>query len=210
MNYKIKQKQKKNIFREMFEWIITIAMAVVVSLFIVSNIVSMTTIKEQSMEPTLQENNRVVVNKIGYQFNEPKRGDIIILNKVSLEKGIFKNMLNEGKDILDGIKYRFTGNIEKNNLIKRVIGVYGDLIDIQDGKLYINGKVQEEEYIKEPTIAGSMLKFPVEVPKDKVFVLGDNRGNSMDSRDLGFIDISQIKGKAFYRIFPFSSFGKIK
>ena len=61
MNYKIKQKHKKNIFKDLFEWVLTIVIAVVVSLFIVSNIASVTTIKEQSMEPTLQENNRVIV-----------------------------------------------------------------------------------------------------------------------------------------------------
>ena len=119
-------------------------------------------------------------------------------------------MRNEGKDILDSLEYRFTGKIEKNNLIKRVIGVYGDIIDIKDGQVYVNGKPQKEEYTKGSTTTGSMLRFPVEVPEGKVFVLGDNRENSLDSRDLGFVDIAQIKGKAFFRVMPFNRFGQIK
>lgn len=209
MRYKIKQRQKKNTLKNILEWIFTIALAVVISLFIVSNIVSMTIIKEQSMEPTLQENNRVIIYKLGYLFGEPNRGDIVILNKENMEKGLLKNMMNEGKDIIDGMEYRLTGSIEKNNLIKRVIAVYGDIIDIKDGQLYVNGKLQEEEYIQGSTNPGSSLKFPIEVPEGKVFVLGDNRENSLDSRDLGFIDITQIKGKAIFRVFPVGKVGKL-
>jgi len=120
-NYKYKH--KKNYIKGIIDWIITIVVAIVISLFIISNIVSLTQIKEQSMEPTFIENERVIIFKLGYLLEEPERGDIVILNKVNNEKGLIVNMINEGKDIIDNIKYRFTGKIEKNNLIKRIIGL---------------------------------------------------------------------------------------
>lgn len=201
-------KPRKSLIRNIMEWFFTIVIAIVVSLFIVSNIASLTQIKEQSMEPTFYENDRVIINKFNYLISEPIRGDIIIMNKAQDEKGLILNMVNEAKDIFDNIKYRFTGNIEKNNLIKRVVGVNGDIINIKDGNLYVNGRIQEEEYTQGNTYAHG--EYPIEVPTGMVFVLGDNRENSLDSRTLGFVKIEQIKGKAVFRFFPFDKFGSLK
>lgn len=201
--------KKKNFISSFIESVITIIIALFVSLFIVSNILSVTQIKEQSMEPTFKENDRIIVNKITYLIGKPLRGDVVILNKVNGEKGLIINMINEGKDIIANIKYRFTGHIEKNNLIKRVIALEGDILDIKEGYLYINGKKKQEEYVSSLTFENSDFLYPVEVPKGKVFVLGDNRQNSLDSRQFGFIDVEQIKGKAAFRVFPFSRFGHI-
>jgi signal peptidase I len=207
LNYNYKP--RKNYTKAFIEWSLTIVIAIVISLFIVSNIASVTQIKEQSMEPTFSEDDRVIINKFIYIIGEPSRGDIVILNKVNNEKGLIKNMINEGKDIIANIKYRFTGEIEKNNLIKRVIGVEGDIINIENGYIYVNGKQQNENYVRSLTNPGTKFDYPIEVPEGKVFVLGDNRENSLDSRHLGFIDIDQIKGKAVFRIFPFSKFGVV-
>lgn len=207
MKYRHSYKPRKSLIRNILEWIVTIVIAVFVSLFIVSNIASLTQIKEQSMEPTFYENDRVIINKFIYLISEPARRDIVILNKVQDEKGLIKNMVNESKDIFDNFKYRFTGKIEKNNLIKRVVGVNGDIIDIRDGYLYINGQMQEEEYAQGNTYANG--EYPMEVPTGMVFVLGDNRENSLDSRNLGFVNIDQIKGKAVFRVFPFNKFGTL-
>lgn len=193
----------------LMSWIISIIIAVVVSLFIISNIVSFTMIMEVSMEPTLHENDRVLVNRIGYMIDKPSRGDIVILNKVNNENGIVINMINEAKDIASNIRYRFTGEIEKNNLIKRVVAVEGDILDIEDGKLYINGIAEDNPNIRGETHAPE-LELPFEIPEGKVFAMGDNREFSLDSRQLGFIDIGQIKGKAVFKILPFSDFGKIE
>lgn len=193
----------------LMSWIISIIIAVVVSLFIISNIVSFTMIMEVSMEPTLHENDRVLVNRIGYMIDKPSRGDIVILNKVNNENGIVINMINEAKDIASNIRYRFTGEIEKNNLIKRVVAVEGDILYIEDGKLYINGIAEDNPNIRGETHAPE-LELPFEIPEGKVFAMGDNREFSLDSRQLGFIDIGQIKGKAVFKILPFSDFGKIE
>ena len=189
-------------------WLVSIIVAVVVALFIVSNIVSFTMIMEVSMEPTLYENDRILVNRLGYMIGKPQRNDVVILNKVNDEKGLIINMLNEAKDIADNIKFRFTGEIEKNNLIKRVVAVEGDLVDIRDGNLYINGLIEENDNVRGDTYSYD-LEFPVQVPEGEVFALGDNREFSLDSRHIGFIKINQIKGKALLRILPFNNFGLI-
>ena len=209
MDFNFKRKRKKSLIRNILEWIFTIFIAVAISLFIVSNVVSLTQIKEQSMETTFQENDRALVNRFGYYFEKPKRGDIVIVHKKINQRGIIINMVNEAKDIMDNVKYRFTNKIEKNNLIKRVIGVEGDIIDIKDGYIYLNGNKQEEKYVNGMTYPGGAISYPIEVPTGKVFVLGDNRERSSDSRDLGFMDINQLKGKVTLRVAPLSKFGKV-
>ncbi|NLN15071.1 MAG: signal peptidase I [Tissierellia bacterium] len=196
--------------RNILDWLLTIVIAIIISLFIVSNLFTLTQIKEQSMEPTFKENDRVVVNKIGYFFKEPKRGDIVILNREMESRGLIKNMVYEARDIIANISSSFTGVIKKNNLIKRVVAVEGDLVDIRDGNLYINGELQEEDYIKGLTPAKYNLEYPLEVPQGKVFVLGDNRENSLDSRDFGLVDIHQLKGRVVFRLFPLNRFGRIR
>lgn len=202
--------KRKSLLKSLMEWALTILIALILSLFLVSNVASLTQIKEMSMEPTFYENDRVLIYKLGYFLKEPGRGDVVILNQKIEKKGLISNMKNEMIDIKDSIIYRFTGNIQKNNLIKRVIGVYGDIIDIRDGNVYINGQLADEVYAKGDTNPGHSIKYPVEVPEGLVFVLGDNRENSLDSRDLGFVKVDSIKGKAIYRLFPFRTFGKVE
>lgn len=210
MLFKVTPRRKRFFYKEIFEWIFVVGIAFIITLFIISNIGSLTQVKEQSMEPTFIENDRLIVNKIGYILGKPKRGDIVILNKVNADKGLLINMLNEFNDIKDNIKYRFTGIIEKNNLVKRVVGIPGDKIDIRDGEVYINGKVEEGYSFKGKTFGESSLKFPLEIPDGKVFVLGDNREYSLDSRALGLIDFNQLKGKVFLRIWPIKRVGLLK
>jgi len=201
--------KKKSLISIFIEMIVTIIIALFISVFFVSNVLTITQIKEQSMEATFVEDDRVIVNKTAYLIGSPFREDVVILDKVNNEKGIIINMINESKSIIANIKYRFTGNIEKNRLLKRVIALEGDIIDIREGYVYLNGKKLEEDYVNNHTYPRYGLSYPVEVPQGKVFVLGDNREYSLDSRDFGFIDLEQIKGKVVFRVFPFSKFGKI-
>ena len=156
-----------------------------------------------------KEHDKLIIYKLGYNFKGPNRGDVIILNKNPTEKGIFINMINEGKDIIENIKYRFTGIIEKKNLIKRVVAIPGDQVNIKNGLVYVNGEVESGYQFQGQTYSNSDLVFPLEIPEDSVFVLGDNRENSLDSRGLGLIDYSQIKGKALLRFWPIDRIGKI-
>lgn len=195
------------LIREFISWIGSFFIAILAALFIVSNIVSMTMVMEQSMEPTFSQGDRLIVNRIGYFFESPQRGDVIIFDKNPIERGIITNMLNELKDIRNNFRFKITGKAEKNLLIKRVVAVEGDFVELIDGGLYINGDKFEEPYINTMTFSkrGSQWK----VPEGKLFVLGDNRENSLDSRSLGFIAKEQVKGKAALRILPFSKFGVI-
>lgn len=134
------------------------------------------------MYPTLQDKNIVLINRIEAKTKLPTYGDIIVFNS----------------------------NLEVENiLIKRVVAVEGDKVVIKDGKVYVNDQQLDEPYIFQeyPITDGSVALI---VPKNKVFVMGDNRGNSLDSRSdiIGTIDKSEIIGKVFTRIFPFSKIPK--
>ena len=166
-----------------------IAIIIVVA---ISMVIKPTIVKERSMQPTLYENNYLFVNKLTYKFKDhPNRGDIIV----------FKSQLDDEQ------------NGGKKLLIKRVIGVEGDILTIEDGYVYRNGEKIDEPYIKEQ---GSTYDEDYEVsgftvPEDQVFCMGDNREASLDSRstDVGTIAEKSIVGKAFFRLYPFNKIGSI-
>jgi signal peptidase I len=197
----------KSIMGEIFSWVLSLGVALLVALFIISNIVSMTMVMEQSMEPTFSQGDRLIVNRVGYYFTDPERGDIVIFDKNPIEKGLIRNMINEISDIRNSFKFRLTGSAEKNLLIKRVIGVGGDQVELIEGEVFINGGRLDEPYLDTMTYSRGETSWTV--PEGKLFVLGDNRENSLDSRVLGFIDTDQVKGKVAFKIFPFSEFGSI-
>lgn len=174
-----KNKKNKTIkFKDIFkELIIALVITCVVLIF-----VSPTMVKEHSMQPTINDGDYLLLNKLLYQ--KPKYGDIVVF-KSDIEK-------NDKKDI---------------NLIKRIIGVEGDIITINNDKLFRNGYEVKEKYIYKQC-PGEIYNFVV--PKGQVFVLGDHREVSIDSRQFGPIDEDKIIGKAFVRIYPFKNFGIIK
>lgn len=129
------------------------------------------------MEPNLHNNQRLIIEKISYRFREPERGDIIVLRR----------------------PYR-----SSEPLIKRVIGLPGDTIEVRDGHVSINRNWYREPYLDQATL-GSMA--PTLVPEEHVFVLGDNRQASNDSRAFGFVPYSDIIGRAWLRYWPPSEMG---
>jgi len=130
-------------------------------------------IPSESMVPTLEVGDRVFVNKFIYRFHPPERHDIIVFK--SVEGG------TEGG---------------QEELIKRVVGLPGDEISVQDGALFVNGERQEEPYVNDQSPDTSSFE-PMVVPEGKVFVMGDNRADSLDSRFIGPISFENIKGEAF-------------
>ena len=135
-------------------------------------------IPSESMVPTLEVGDRVFVNKFIYRFHEPQRHDIIVSKSIegSTEGG-------------------------QKDLIKRVVGLPGDEISVQDGVLFVNGKRQEEPYVN-PRFPGTSSFGPMTVPKGEVFVMGDNRADSLDSRFFGPVPFENIEGKAFLIFWP--------
>jgi signal peptidase I len=127
-----------------------------------------------SMIPTLEIGDRVLVNKFIYRFTEPERGDIIV----------FESVDNTNED-----------------LIKRVVGLPGDKIAVKGGKLYVNGEPQKEPYTNKKLQDRSFFA-KTKVPKNHVFVMGDNRANSADSRVFGALPEKNIEGEAFLRFWP--------
>lgn len=158
----------------------------VVIVVILTLIIKPTVVKESSMEPTLYENNYLFINKLAYITKDhPEYEDIIV----------FRSDLD-----------RDDGN-GKKLLIKRVIGVEGDVITISDGIVYRNQTALDEPYTLEGYTSGELIEFTI--PDDEVFVMGDNRSISLDSRDpsVGTVSEDAIMGKAFIRLYPFSEFG---
>lgn len=154
---------------------------------VVISFVRPTIVKQTSMQDTLNPNDYIIMYRRAYSGDkEPKRGDIVI----------FKSELQDenGKNKL---------------LIKRVIGLPGDKININDGKVYINDKEYDESYLKDGYTTGSVNNF--KVPKGEYFVMGDNRVVSIDSRysEVGCIKKDAIKGRAVLRLFPFTKIKKL-
>lgn len=180
------------VLKEVFQWVFSIGIALVVALAIRAYVFEPVLVDGHSMDNTLADGQRLFQYKLGYKFSEPKRGDIIVLK--------FK----------DGVsKYTALPDPTEIDYIKRVIGLPGDKVDIKDNCVYINGEKLDEPYAKGNTIASNM-KLPIDVPEGKVFVLGDNRERSSDSRAIGFIDMENIRGKAVFRIWPIKDFGVVK
>ncbi|MCM2533734.1 signal peptidase I [Neobacillus pocheonensis] len=170
--------------REGMEWVKAFAIGIIIFAFIRTFFFSNYVVEGESMMPTLQNGNKLVVNKLGYQVGELKRFDVIV----------------------------FHAN-EKEDFVKRIIGVPGDKIEYRDDHLYINGHKYEEPFLdvykkKTPGVKltgdFNLKEITGEntVPEGKLFVLGDNRLGSWDSRDFGFISTNQVVGKVDLRYWP--------
>ena len=131
-------------------------------------------IPSESMVPTLEVGDRVFVNKFIYRFTEPEKGDVVVFESV-----------NGGEE----------------DLIKRIVGVAGDEVEVRNGTLLVNGEDREEPYLNR-NLPFNDSYGPSEVPEGHVFVMGDNRANSADSRVFGPLPIENIEGEAFVRFWP--------
>lgn len=163
------------------EWIIPIATALILAILINKFLFFFISVPTESMYPTIKPGDKIGVTKV-YNRNKLRRGDIIVFYSKEL-------------DVM---------------LIKRLIALPGDKVDVdENGRVYINGKKQQEDYVKQ---YGGKTSMSFEVPKDKFLFFGDNRGNSLDARYWAnkYIDKSDIKGKAHFVIFPFDRIGNLK
>ena len=156
-------------------------------------------IPSASMEPTLRAGDRVLVEKLSYRFGNPEQGDVVVF-----EKDVAVPVPEDGsfiEDIGDGIRSLFGFPTEgTQDFIKRVMAVSGDTIEGRDGIVYVNGQAVEEPYLPDGTATGD---FPLyTVPQGEIFVMGDNRGNSDDSRGFGGVPADDVVGRAFVLIWP--------
>jgi len=197
------EEQKLNIGREILEWIVYLASAILVASFLQSQLYALTTVHQSSMQNTLFEGHMLIMDKLSYQFSEPKVGDIIVFVNGEDTKGFLKRY----NVFLGDVRLRFKKSFRTNRLIKRVIAVAGDKVDIHDGQVYVNDVLLDEPYVKGMT-PGMGMEYPLTVPEGYIFVMGDNREYSYDSRSFGPISLNSVEGKAVFRIFPFSQIGK--
>ncbi|MFO7941830.1 MAG: signal peptidase I [Bacillota bacterium] len=167
------RKRGRSLFRELLEIVV---IALILTFVIQTWVVETFVVEGDSMLDSLHDGDRVLVNKFIYNFSEPRRGEVVIF-------------AHPGENSRD--------------LIKRVVGTPGEIVEIRSGEVLVNGEPIEEDYPNRPDSSDFP---PTKVPPRTIFVLGDNRGNSDDSRSFGFVPYSEIRGRTWLIFWPPSSF----
>ena len=185
---------------------VLILVALVVAVLIKTFFVQAFFIPSGSMIPTLEIDDRVMVNKLSYTFGEPDRGDIVVFDSpfaaASDDESFISSAWTAVKESL-GIQTALV----PDDLIKRIMALPGETIEIRDNTVFIDGGAVDEPYLSPGVI---MQDFgPQTIPEDMVFVMGDNRGSSHDSRKFGAIPHDSIVGRAFVLLWPFDRFGSL-
>lgn len=202
------------------EWGYCLVIAIVLAITVRYFVGTPTVVKQVSMQPTFVENQRLILNRLAVTFDhEWERGDIITFEApsnptVSLEEADLLNPIakyeNEPKSLINKFSY-YVLEIGKMSYIKRIIGLPGDHVQIKNGKVYLNGEEYEEPYLN-GVETGDMngIFTDVIVPENCVFVMGDNRPHSTDSRCFGCIPMEKIEGKVVFRFWPLNKLGVIE
>jgi len=176
----------KHFLKSILNFSIYILVVLVLTLLVVRYVGQRTVVMGHSMEPTLSDQDNLLVDKLSYRLHDPRRFDVVVF------------------------PYQYA---DKTYFIKRIIGLPGETVRIDDtGSIYINDELLMEAYGKEVIEDPGLARDGITLGADEYFVLGDNRNDSSDSRfvSVGNIKGSQIIGKAFLRIYPFSAFGRIR
>lgn len=212
------EQEKKEIIKEILEWIYCIVIAIVLALIVRYYIGTPTVVQMDSMYPTFKQGDRLILNRLAITLHSDlKRGEVITFEAPSSSYGSSAEVdLNnpvakyddEPKNFFNKFAY-YVLDIGKKSYIKRVIGLPGEHVQIENGNVYINGELLNEEYLVEGVKTDeTKAKFKnFTVPEGYLFVMGDNRSGSMDSRELGCIPISKVESKVALRFFPFDRFG---
>ena len=172
--------------RQIVEFLATLAIAFLVAQAVRTWVIQPFVVPTGSMLPTIQLSDQVLANKFVYRFSTPKYGDIVVLDDPAGQVG---------------------------TLIKRVIAVGGQTVDLQGGSVVVDGTPLKESYThgqaSEP-LPGSAITFPLKVPADSVWVMGDNRTQSQDSRWFGPVPLSSVHGRAFFIYWPWARIGELR
>ena len=204
----IKKGKEKSFIREVFDWVICIATAFILAVVIKYFVFTPTLVKQTSMTPTIKDGERVLINRIVRTFKLPiYRGDIITFEMPADTVngvGVYNKTNGTAEFMIHDVL-----ELNKISFIKRVIGVAGDHVLIEDGKVYVNDRELEEVYLNGIETPRRGEFYDVIVPDGYLFVMGDNRSGSSDSREFGCIPLEKVEGRVSIRIWPLSEFGKI-
>ena len=211
---KVKAKTR-SILREILDWVLCFVLAYIVYLNINYFIGSVAGVKQQSMYPTVVDGERVLVVRPWLTFSDLEYGDI-----VTFEAPIDHKLYIDSADTYPIAQYeQYTGltqflykfmNVNKVNYIKRVIGVAGDHIQIKDGAVYRNGEKLDEPYIRTSVTSPQEEEYSdVVVPEGTVYLMGDNRDSSLDSRTFGCVPLDRVNGCVLCRVWPLNKIGGI-
>lgn len=202
--------------REILEWIFCIVIALILAMLFKIFIGVPTVVKHESMVPTLQENQRLILNRtFRITGNMPKVGDMITFEAPSktydeLSKNqsnpvaMYERQINR---IFNKLWYHVF-EVTKVSYIKRVIATEGQHVVIKDGKVYVNDKELEETYLSADVKTESKIFNDFIVPKGTIFAMGDNREKSLDCRELGCIPLEKIEGIVIFRFWPLNKINK--
>jgi len=177
-----------HILKETFDWVIHIVLAILIGLFIVTFVAQRTIVDGNSMLPTLHHGDQLIVEKISPKLGKLKNGDIVTV--------YIPEYLEKGKDYV----------------VKRIIAMENDTVEIVNGKIFVNGEELEEEYINGSDTQEVNPEYSkLTIPEDCVYILGDNRfpHASLDSRSIGPVEKRKITGKVVVRYYPFNKAGGI-
>jgi len=176
---------KSPVVRSLVEWVLAIGLALLLFLVLRMYLFRIAHVSGESMSPTLTDGDRVILNRAAIVFGDPRPGDIVA--------------------------FPYPGNPSEYH-IKRVIGVSGDVVDFANGEFIVNGEPLSDAFSHELIWSNVTVSFPVTVEEGRVFVLGDNRNASKDSRysTVGTIENQEIIGRVLVRIWPFDAFGQVE
>ena len=204
--------------KDILEWIACILIALILALVIRYYVGTPTIVQQVSMYPTLKQNQRLILNRwVRTTKTMPERGDIITFEAPTSDSyqfdgsSVVAKYSREPKTLLSKIVH-YGLEIGKDSYIKRVIALPGEHLLISNGKVYINGEKLKEDYLQ-PQITTSVEDCPyydLTVPENCVFVMGDNRPESTDSRRFGCIPLEKIESKVWIRFWPLNLFGKVQ
>lgn len=209
--------------KNVLEWIFCIVIAFVLAILIRYYIGTPTIVQQVSMWPTLQEDQRLILNRwVRTTKQMPERGDIITFEAPSKKVYASSDEIDWNYPVAKyeneptnwwGKFVKYVLEIGKDSYIKRVIALPGEHLEIKDGKVYINGEELDEPYLQEgvvTTVDSNQPYYDLVVPENCVFVMGDNRTASTDSRAFGCIPLEKLEGTVWIRFWPLNLFGKVE
>lgn len=207
------KKQKNSLKREIIEWVVCFVIAYTIYLIINYFFGTISGVKQTSMYPTAKEGEKVIISRRVISPKPLERGQIItfeapcedyIVTEETSNTAYYTKRTGVSKVIYDVF------GIGKKSYIKRIIGIAGDKIFIsEDGKVFLNDKELNEKYLNGVKTFRTGLNFNITVPKDYVFVMGDNRSQSKDSRYFGAVPISKVEGTVITRVWPLNRLGSL-